>query len=73
MLYGFIAGILANNYDSVEVYLDGVLEAGQPRSGWPPANAGRTERACERRKESRCHRVGTDMDVLPEASKIRIR
>ena len=25
MLYGFIAGILAGNYDIVEVYLDGVL------------------------------------------------
>ncbi len=26
MLYGFIAGILAGNYDIVEVYLDGVLK-----------------------------------------------
>ena len=28
MLYGFIAGILAGNYDIVEVYLDGVLKIG---------------------------------------------
>ena len=28
MLYGFIAGILAGNYDIVEVYLDGVLKLG---------------------------------------------
>ena len=28
MLYGFIAGILAGNYDIVEVYLDGVLNIG---------------------------------------------
>lgn len=27
-LYGFIAGILAGNYDIVEVYLDGVLKLG---------------------------------------------
>ena len=69
MLYGFIAGILAGNYDIVEVYLDGVLKlcrdekvdfvvVGQPRSGWPRQAAGRTERACGRRCKSRCHRVG---------------
>ncbi len=28
MLYGFVAGILAGNYDIVEVYLDGVLKIG---------------------------------------------
>ena len=28
MLYGFIAGVLAGNYDIVEVYLDGVLKLG---------------------------------------------
>ncbi len=28
MLYGFVAGILAGNYDIVEVYLDGVLKLG---------------------------------------------
>lgn len=28
MLFGFIAGILAGNYDIVEVYLDGVLKLG---------------------------------------------
>lgn len=28
MLYGFIAGILAGNYDIVEIYLDGVLKIG---------------------------------------------
>ena len=28
MLYGFIAGVLAGNYDIVEVYLDGVLKIG---------------------------------------------
>ena len=30
MLYGFVAGILAGNYDIVEVYLDGVLKLGNP-------------------------------------------
>ena len=48
MLYGFIAGILAGNYDIVEVYRRRA-EAGQPRSGWPRQAAGRTERACGRR------------------------
>ncbi|MEG0305498.1 MAG: hypothetical protein RR576_07750 [Oscillospiraceae bacterium] len=28
MLYGFISGILAGNYDIVEVYVDGVLKIG---------------------------------------------
>lgn len=28
MLYGFMSGILAGNYDIVEVYLDGVLKLG---------------------------------------------
>ncbi|MEG0911311.1 MAG: hypothetical protein RSB47_05320 [Ruthenibacterium sp.] len=28
MLYGFVAGILAGNYDIVEVYIDGVLKLG---------------------------------------------
>ncbi|MBP8855414.1 MAG: hypothetical protein KBG54_02790 [Oscillospiraceae bacterium] len=28
MLYGFVAGILAGNYDIVEVYIDGVLKIG---------------------------------------------
>ncbi|MEG0768448.1 MAG: hypothetical protein RRZ93_04215 [Ruthenibacterium sp.] len=28
MLYGFIAGILAGNYDIVEVYVDGILKLG---------------------------------------------
>lgn len=28
MLYGFIAGVLAGNYDIVEIYLDGVLKIG---------------------------------------------
>ena len=28
MLYGFVAGVLAGNYDIVEVYLDGVLKLG---------------------------------------------
>ncbi len=28
MLYGFIAGILAGNYDIVEVYIDGILKVG---------------------------------------------
>lgn len=27
-LYGFIAGVLAGNYDIVEVYLDGILKIG---------------------------------------------
>lgn len=27
-LYGFIAGVLAGNYDIVEIYLDGVLKIG---------------------------------------------
>ena len=35
MLYGFVAGILAGNYDIVEVYLDGVLKLGQPRPRRP--------------------------------------
>lgn len=28
MLYGFIAGVLAGNYDIVEVYVDGILKVG---------------------------------------------
>lgn len=28
MLYGFIAGILAGNYDIVELYVDGILKIG---------------------------------------------
>ena len=28
MLYGFVAGVLAGNYDIVEVYIDGVLKLG---------------------------------------------
>ncbi len=28
MLYGFIAGVLAGNYDIVEVYVDGILKIG---------------------------------------------
>lgn len=28
MLYGFIAGVLAGNYDIVEVYIDGILKIG---------------------------------------------
>lgn len=28
MLYGFIAGVLAGNYDIVEIYVDGVLKIG---------------------------------------------
>ncbi|MEG1639838.1 MAG: hypothetical protein RR284_02820 [Ruthenibacterium sp.] len=28
MLFGFVAGILAGNYDIVEVYIDGVLKLG---------------------------------------------
>ena len=28
MLYGFVAGVLAGNYDIVEVYLDGILKLG---------------------------------------------
>lgn len=28
MLYGFVAGVLAGNYDIVEMYLDGVLKLG---------------------------------------------
>lgn len=28
MLYGFVAGVLAGNYDIVEVYIDGVLKIG---------------------------------------------
>lgn len=28
MLYGFVAGVLAGNYDIMEVYIDGVLKLG---------------------------------------------
>ena len=28
MLYGFVAGVLAGNYDIVEIYIDGVLKLG---------------------------------------------
>lgn len=28
MLYGFVAGVLAGNYDIVEVYVDGILKIG---------------------------------------------
>lgn len=28
MLYGFVAGILAGNYDIVELYIDGILKVG---------------------------------------------
>lgn len=28
MLYGFVAGILAGNYDIVELYIDGILKIG---------------------------------------------
>ena len=28
MLYGFIAGVLAGNYDITEIYMDGVLKVG---------------------------------------------
>ena len=28
MLYGFVAGVLAGNYDIVEVYIDGILKIG---------------------------------------------
>ena len=28
MLYGFVAGILAGNYDIVEIYIDGILKLG---------------------------------------------
>lgn len=28
MLYGFVAGVLAGNYDIVEIYVDGVLKMG---------------------------------------------
>ncbi|MEG2403634.1 MAG: hypothetical protein RR978_04975 [Oscillospiraceae bacterium] len=33
MLYGFISGILAGNYDIVEVYVDGVLKIGNQDIG----------------------------------------
>ncbi len=29
MLYGFVAGILAGNYDITEIYMDGVLKVGK--------------------------------------------
>ncbi len=29
MFYGFVAGILAGNYDIVELYIDGILKIGQ--------------------------------------------
>lgn len=32
MLYGFVAGILAGNYDIVEIYVDGVLKVGSKGS-----------------------------------------
>ncbi len=33
MLYGFIAGVLAGNYDIVEVYIDGILKIGGDMEG----------------------------------------
>ena len=33
MLYGFIAGVLAGNYDIVEVYVDGILKIGGGMEG----------------------------------------
>ena len=33
MLYGFVAGVLAGNYDIVEVYIDGVLKVGGGMEG----------------------------------------
>ena len=55
MLYGFIAGVLAGNYDIVEVYLDGVLKLGHHDldAGRPAAQAGGPHR---RQRENGHHR-----------------
>ena len=66
MLYGFIAGILAGNYDIVEVYLDGVLKLGNHDLDGLGKLLDELNVLAGDARKGRCHRVGGHGSVLPD-------
>ncbi|MDL2254407.1 hypothetical protein LJC49_10155 [Ruminococcaceae bacterium OttesenSCG-928-I18] len=68
MLYGFIAGILAGNYDINEVYVDGILKIGErDLEGLGSLLADLEKLAGENVKF--VVTVSSDLDTLPESVK----
>ena len=68
MLYGFIAGVLAGNYDIVEVYLDGVLKLGNHDLEGLGGLLDRLD-ALTGESVKMVVTVSADLDVLPEGVK----
>lgn len=66
MLYGFIAGILAGNYDIVEVYLDGVLKLGNHDLEGLGKLLGELE-ALVKENVKMVVTVSADLEALPES------
>ncbi|MBD5095324.1 MAG: hypothetical protein HDT26_13830 [Subdoligranulum sp.] len=66
MLYGFIAGILAGNYDIVEVYLDGVLKLGNHDLEGLGKLLGKLE-ALVKENVKMVVTVSADLEALPES------
>lgn len=66
MLYGFIAGILAGNYDIVEVYLDGVLKLGNHDLEGLGKLLGELE-ALVKENVKMVVTVSADLETLPES------
>ena len=66
MLYGFIAGILAGNYDIVEVYLDGVLKLGNHDLEGLGKLLGELE-ALVKENVKMVVTVSADMEMLPDS------
>ena len=66
MLYGFIAGILAGNYDIVEVYLDGVLKLGNHDLEGLGKLLGELE-ALVKENVKMIVTVSADLEALPES------
>ena len=66
MLYGFIAGILAGNYDIVEVYLDGVLKLGNLDLECLGKLLGELE-ALVKENVKMVVTVSADMEMLPDS------
>ncbi len=67
-LYGFIAGVLAGNYDIVEVYLDGVLKLGNHDLEGLGSLLDRLD-ALTGESVRMIVTVSADLDVLPEGVK----
>ena len=56
MLYGFVAGLMASNYDITDLYIDGILKVLDHEHQPSGRCAGRDGSHCRRQREGDCYR-----------------